>query len=47
MNYMGYGGNYPGYTGNYNDYYQNSYQASYDPNKVLQMVGLNVGFGND
>ncbi len=45
MNYMGYGGNYPGYTGNYNDYYQNSYQASYDPNKVLQMVGLNVGFG--
>ena len=45
MNYMGYGGYYPGYTGNYNDYYQNSYQASYDPNKVLQMVGLNVGFG--
>ena len=45
MNYMGYGGHYPGYTGNYNDYYQSSYQASYDPNKVLQMVGLNVGFG--
>ena len=45
MNYMGYGGYYPGYMGNYNDYYQNSYQASYDPNKVLQMVGLNVGFG--
>ncbi len=41
----GYGGYYPGYAGNYNDYYQNSYQASYDPNKVLQMVGINVGFG--
>ncbi|MCM1032335.1 MAG: outer membrane protein assembly factor BamA [Odoribacter sp.] len=27
------------------DYYQNSYQASYDPNKVLQMVGVNLGFG--
>ncbi|MDE6197615.1 MAG: outer membrane protein assembly factor BamA [Muribaculaceae bacterium] len=34
---------YPGY--NYNDYYQNSYQNSLDPNKVLQMVGVNVGFG--
>ena len=49
MNYMGYGGYgyYPGYMGgnSYNDYYQNSYQASYDPNKVLQMVGVNVGFG--
>ena len=44
MNYMGYN-YYPGYAGNYNDYYQNSYQASYDPNKVLQMVGINVGFG--
>ena len=41
----GYGYGYPGYAGNYNDYYQNSYQASYDPNKVLQMVGINVGFG--
>jgi len=30
---------------NYNDYYQNSYQNAYDPNKVLQMVGINVGFG--
>ena len=29
----------------YNDYYQNSYQQSYDPNKILQMVGINVGFG--
>lgn len=33
------------YNYNYNDYYQNSYQASLDPNKVLQMVGVNVGFG--
>lgn len=42
----GYGyGYYPGYTSGYNDYYQNSYQASYDPNKVLQMVGVNIGFG--
>ncbi len=37
---MGY---YPG--SYYNDYYQNSYQQSLDPNKVLQMVGVNVGFG--
>ncbi|MBP2690504.1 MAG: outer membrane protein assembly factor BamA [Muribaculaceae bacterium] len=35
-----YGGGY-----GYNDYYQNSYQQSYDPNKILQMVGINVGFG--
>ncbi|MBO4944350.1 MAG: outer membrane protein assembly factor BamA, partial [Muribaculaceae bacterium] len=33
---MGYG------YGHYGDY---SYQDSYDPNKVLQMVGFNVGFG--
>ena len=39
--YSGYGYGY-GYG---NDYYQNSYQASYDPNKVLQMVGVNIGFG--
>jgi len=38
---MGYGYGY-GYG---SDYYQNSYQASYDPNKVLQMVGVNVGYG--
>ena len=39
--YGGYGyGNY-----GYNDYYQNAYQNAYDPNKLLQMVGLNVGFG--
>lgn len=30
---------------NYNDYYQQSYQNAYDPNKVLQMVGINIGFG--
>ncbi len=43
----GYGyGYYPGYNSyNYNDYYQNSYEQSLDPNKVLQMVGVNVGFG--
>ncbi len=39
---MGY---YPGMNNYYNDYYQNSYQNSLDPNKVLQMVGVNVGFG--
>ncbi|MBD5276288.1 MAG: outer membrane protein assembly factor BamA [Bacteroides sp.] len=47
-NYYGYGyGGYGyGYGNNYyNDYYQNSYQNSYDPNKVLQMLGVNVGFG--
>ncbi len=42
-NYYGYSYGY-GY-GYGNDYYQNSYQASYDPNKVLQMVGVSVGFG--
>ena len=36
-------GYYPG--SSYNDYYQNSYQNSLDPNKVLQMVGVNIGFG--
>ena len=39
-----YYGGYGGYGYN-SDYYQNSYQASYDPNKILQMVGINVGFG--
>ncbi len=29
----------------YNDHYQNSYEQSLDPNKVLQMIGVNVGFG--
>lgn len=27
------------------DYYQNSISNAYDPNKVLQMVGVTVGFG--
>ncbi|MBO4942654.1 MAG: outer membrane protein assembly factor BamA [Muribaculaceae bacterium] len=39
----GYGGSLGGY--GYNDYYQSSYEQSLDPNKVLQMVGVNVGFG--
>ncbi len=45
--YYGYGyGYYPGsYYNSYNDYYQNSYQQSLDPNKYLQMFGVNVGFG--
>ena len=44
--YGGYGYGGYGYGNNYyNDYYQNSYQNSYDPDKVLQMVGVNVGFG--
>lgn len=42
-------GYYPGYTNygysNYNDYMQSSYENSLDPNKVLQLVGVNVGFG--
>ena len=37
----GYGYNY-GYG---SDYYQNSITNAYDPNKVLQMVGVTVGFG--
>ena len=36
---------YGGYPYGGNDYWNNSYQNSYDPNKVLQMVGVNVGFG--
>lgn len=36
---------YPGYSNYYSDYYQNSYQQSLDPNKVLQMVSVNLGFG--
>lgn len=32
--------------GSYNsDYYNYSYQNAYDPNKVLQMAGISVGFG--
>ena len=49
MNYlysgMNYGYNY-GYGNNYyNDYNQYSYESAYDPNKLLQMLGVNVGFG--
>lgn len=29
----------------YNDYYQDAIQNAYDPNKILQMVGVSVGFG--
>ena len=36
----GYGSNY-----NYNDYYQSSIENAYDPNKLLQMLGVTVGFG--
>lgn len=44
--YGGYGYGYGyGYNNYYSDYYQNSYQNAYDPNKVLQMVGVNIGFG--
>ncbi len=42
--YGGYGYNY-GYGNSYNDYYQNSIENAYDPNKVLQMAGVTVGFG--
>lgn len=43
--YGGYGYGY-GYNSNYyNDYYQNSIENALDPNKVLQMVGVTVGFG--
>jgi outer membrane protein insertion porin family len=43
--YSNYYSNY--YYNNYynSSYYTNSYQSAYDPNKVLQMVGVNVGFG--
>ena len=45
--YSGYGGyGYGGYGyGNFGDYYQNSIENAYDPNKVLQMAGITVGFG--
>ena len=42
-NYMySYGGLYN--TG-YNDYYNSAIEDAYDPNKYLQMLGVNVGFG--
>ncbi len=35
-----------GYRGySYDDYYQNAIQNAYDPNKVLQMIGVSLGFG--
>ena len=44
--YSGYGYGYGyGYGSSYNDYYQNSIENAYDPNKVLQMAGITVGFG--
>jgi outer membrane protein insertion porin family len=39
--YSGYGYN----SSYYSDYYQSSLENAYDPNKVLQMVGVTVGFG--
>ncbi len=36
-----YGGSYAGA----NDYYQSSLENAYDPNKLLQMIGVSVGFG--
>ncbi len=45
-NPYGYGYGYGfGSSYNYNDYYQNSIQNAYDPNKLLQMAGVTVGFG--
>lgn len=41
-NYYGYA---YGSNSYYNDYYSSSYQNAYDPNKVLQMVGIDLGFG--
>lgn len=42
--YGGYGYGY-GYGSNYNDYYQNSIENAYDPNKLLQMAGITLGMG--
>ncbi len=41
--YGGYGYGY-GY-GSSSDYYQNSIENAYDPNKFLQMIGVTIGFG--
>lgn len=40
-NYYGYGSSY-GYG---SDYYQSSIENAYDPNKLLQMAGITLGFG--
>ena len=47
MNYYNsyYGGLYNNYGYGYNDYYNNAIEDAYDPNKYLQMLGVNVGFG--
>ena len=47
MNYYNsyYSGLYNGYGYGYNDYYNNAIEDAYDPNKYLQMLGVNVGFG--
>lgn len=41
----GYGYGYGYGWGSSNDLYQTSYENSYDPNKLLQMAGVTVGFG--
>ncbi len=43
--YGNYGGLYNNYGYGYNDYYNNAIENAYDPNKFLQMLGVNVGFG--
>ena len=47
MNYYNsyYSGMYNNYGYGYNDYYNNAIENAYDPNKYLQMLGVNVGFG--
>lgn len=42
--YSGYGYGY-GYGSSYSDYYQNSIENAYDPNKLLQLAGITVGLG--
>ncbi|MDE6370009.1 MAG: outer membrane protein assembly factor BamA [Duncaniella sp.] len=40
-----YGGLYNNYGYGYNDYYNNAIENAYDPNKYLQMLGVNIGLG--
>ncbi len=40
-----YGSSYYSNSSLWNEYYQNQIQNAYDPNKVLQMVGVTVGLG--
>lgn len=42
LSYLGYGSYYSNY---YDSYYQTTYENAYDPNKYLQMAGVNVAFG--